>query len=245
LLALEKSKAVGRIIIRNKLGGIEGYGTGFMISPQIMITNAHVFPNEKIAAISEIEFNYQLDLSGKTSKSVVFSIKPNLLFGTSPEDKLDYTIVGVSAKSTAGKSITPFGYLPVSMQSPVFGMGQAVSIVQHPNGERKQMALRNNHITKIDLPYIIYTTDTLGGSSGSPIFNNDWEVGGLHHSGVPELNSKGQVMSVDGKVWVDWMGDQKVNWIANEGINMVDIIADIQKKKWTKKQKTMLKEVIE
>jgi V8-like Glu-specific endopeptidase len=33
-----------------------------------------------------------------------------------------------------------------------------------------------------------YITDTLPGSSGSPVFNDDWRIVALHHSGgnIPE-----------------------------------------------------------
>lgn len=240
LMALEKSKSVGRVLVKNNLGGLEGYGTGFLISKNVLMTNAHVLNNAKIAGYSEIEFNYEMDLAGRPTKSIVFSLQPDQLFATSPESKLDYTIVRVAPKSASGKSIDAFGYLPVSLDAPLFGQGQAVSIIQHPNGERKQMALRNNNITKVDSPFLIYTTDTMGGSSGSPIFNDAWEVGGIHHSGVAKLNSKGQVMSIDGKVWQEWMGDHKVDWIANEGITMTEIVKDIRKKKWSPKQKGLL-----
>ena len=31
--------------------------------------------------------------------------------------------------------------------------------------------------------YVQYMTDTNDGSSGSPVFNSDWEVVAIHHSG--------------------------------------------------------------
>lgn len=244
LMALEKAKSVGRVLVKNKLGGLEGYGTGFLIAENILMTNAHVLSDAKTAGFSEIEFNYQMDLAGKLTKSITFSLQPDILFATSPQDKLDYSIVSVAPKSTSGKTLDAYGYLPVSADSPVLSQGQPVSIIQHPNGEPKQMALRNNNVTKIDTPYVIYTTDTLGGSSGSPIFTDAWEVAGLHHSGVPKLNAKGQVMSTDGKVWQEWMGDHKVDWIANEGIAITEIVKDLSKKKWSTKQKPLLKSIL-
>jgi V8-like Glu-specific endopeptidase len=146
----------------------------------------------------------------------------------------------VNKKSEDGKLLSAFGFLPVTKEPATLSQGQAVSIIQHPNGRTKAIALRNNNITKVDGDLLMYTTDTLGGSSGSPIFNDAWDVAGLHHSGVPAMDSKGRILSIDGKVWQEWMGDNKVNWIANEGIQMASIVKDIIKRKLTEKQKALL-----
>src|SRR4030095_3616378 len=189
LLALEKAKSVGRILVKNELDGLEGYGTGFLIAPNILMTNHHVLPDTKTAQHSQVEFNYEMTVSGKPTKSVVFNLLPDTLYVTSPQEKFDFTIVAVNKKSEDGKLLSSFGFLPVTKEPATLSQGQAVSIIQHPNGERKQLALRNNNITKVDGDLLMYTTDTLGGSSGSPIFNDAWDVAGLHHSGVPAMDS--------------------------------------------------------
>jgi endonuclease G len=57
--------------------------------------------------------------------------------------------------------------------------------VQHPRGEKKQVALRENKIVDIPERFLHYAADTEPGSSGSPVFNDQWEVVGLHHASVP------------------------------------------------------------
>ena len=59
----------------------------------------------------------------------------------------------------------------------------ALNIVQHPAGEVKQIAIRRNDFVgplEGDANRFTYLTDTLPGSSGSPVFNDEWEVVGLH-----------------------------------------------------------------
>ena len=52
-----------------------------------------------------------------------------------------------------------------------------ISSVQHPDGKEKQIALRNNEIIDNDLPdALINQSDTAQGSSGAPVFNNEWQV---------------------------------------------------------------------
>ena len=58
-----------------------------------------------------------------------------------------------------------------------------VNIIQHPEGKMKQISLYHNIVTNTNERVVQYLTDTLKGSSGSPVFNSDWEVVALHHSG--------------------------------------------------------------
>jgi endonuclease G len=64
--------------------------------------------------------------------------------------------------------------------------GEYLTIIQHPSGGDKQIALRENQLLKIDTHTLWYRTDTSPGSSGSPVFNDVWQVVALHHSGVPK-----------------------------------------------------------
>ncbi|MFC8142403.1 trypsin-like serine peptidase [Streptomyces paradoxus] len=55
-------------------------------------------------------------------------------------------------------------------------MGEFVNIIQHPRGEPKQLSLRDNQIVDALERFLHYESDTREGSSGSPVFNDPWEV---------------------------------------------------------------------
>jgi V8-like Glu-specific endopeptidase len=65
-------------------------------------------------------------------------------------------------------------------------------IIQHPQGGPKQIALTANQVVNVYEHRLQYTTDTLPGSSGSPVFNDDWQVIAIHHAGGNLIsNSRG------------------------------------------------------
>ena len=63
--------------------------------------------------------------------------------------------------------------------------GYAVNIIQHPEGLPKRVAARSNLLKSATQSEMQYFGDTLGGSSGSPLFNDSWEVIGLHRASGP------------------------------------------------------------
>lgn len=63
--------------------------------------------------------------------------------------------------------------------------GDFVTIVQHPEGQKKQVTLRDNRIVDVFDEFLHYEADTQPGSSGSPVFNDQWELAALHHASVP------------------------------------------------------------
>lgn len=46
--------------------------------------------------------------------------------------------------------------------------------------------------------FLHYRTDTAPGSSGAPVFNDQWQVVALHRAGVWATNDAGQILAIDG-----------------------------------------------
>ena len=75
------------------------------------------------------------------------------------------------SKATSATS-AEFGWNGLSAAEGKLIVGEYVSIIQHPSGERKQLALRENQVVDVLDNFVHYRTDTSPGSSGSPVFND-------------------------------------------------------------------------
>ena len=109
-------------------------------------------------------------------------------------------------------------------------LGEYLNIIQHPNGEPKQVAVRENRLVARLDSFLHYETDTAPGSSGSPVFNDQWEVVALHHSGVPATDEQGRTLNLQGGLWSEDQGEQRVKWLANEGVRVSTICQELEKR---------------
>ncbi len=240
-MGLKRARAVGRVTINSPMGS--GYGTGFLIAPNLLMTNNHVLESAEDAANSFVEFDYELDEENRPRTATSFSFLPQKLFVTSPD--LDFTIVFVQEDSlSGGRKLSEFGIVPSIEQRGKLMQGNHVSIVQHPSGNRKSIALRNNMVTNLLDHFIHYETDTEPGSSGSPVFNDVWELVALHHSGVPRTDEQGRVLTKDGRVATNADDERDIDWIANEGVRLSSIIAFLKTADLSPEAQMMLKSIV-
>jgi V8-like Glu-specific endopeptidase len=186
-IGLIMSKSVARVVTNDSLG------TGFLVSNNYFMTNNHVIPDTETAKKSKIQFNYQQDKEHNLMQYNENELDPDNGFATSPKEENDWTLIKVK-----GDLNIQFGNLILSKKEA--HKNDFVNIIQHPGGEHKQIGLYHNVVAHTDERIIQYLTDTLPGSSGSPVFNSSWEVVALHHSGgwYPEPNSKQQVLRNEG-----------------------------------------------
>jgi endonuclease G len=211
------ARSVARIVIRSRPEVVEGFGTGFLVAPTLLMTNNHVLGDSTTALHSEAEFDFQVGLDGAVGPSVSFALEPGTFFFT--DAALDFTVVAVAAHA-GGRSLAEFGWNPLIEAEGKIILHELLNIVQHPNGEPKQLAARANRLVDVLEDFLHYETDTAPGSSGSPVFNDQWEVVGLHHSGVPRRDAEGRILSRAGVPWNRSMGEAAIDWIANEGVRV-------------------------
>jgi endonuclease G len=210
---LQRGAVAARAVARIDLGG-GSYGTGFLITPEVLITNNHVLPDAGTAARAHAHFHYEVDLSDAPVGPIVVELRPEKLFFTSSQNKLDFSVVAVDGSVP----LALYGCLPLIGGTGKVSEGEWLTIIQHPNGGRKQVCVRENKLIKRTDDMLWYTTDTEPGSSGSPVFNNDWFVVALHHAGVPETKDGVTQTAPDGSP----------KWIANEGVRVSRIVQTLR-----------------
>ena len=276
-------RAVGRVTLRENYAGLpagSGWGTGFLVSPSLLLTNNHVIWNKEFAKKVKIQFNYQLDFNGSPQAVDTYTTNPDNVFYTNAA--LDFTILRLNPRCRflySGDPIRPpyvfprdemyqsvIEYTPhpdspdpvppglepphpepptldpsvIRDPRPIRDIGrifpprrvcyppghswgfiqlrdtityttpQHVNIIQHPRGRHKEVALQENHLTHIYLTRVRYTTDTEPGSSGSPVFDNGWDLISIHHAAGERHPT------------------QTNTWINNEGMRIDKIVANLR-----------------
>lgn len=229
-VGLERARAVGLVEI---MGGAK-FGTGFLIGNGLMMTNNHVLPDLDRALDSEVVLDFEHNRIGARKTIERFSFEPERFFLTNEEH--DYSLIAVAPESDSGRPLAQFGYLPLLAEEGKIRIGDPVNIIQHPQGRMKTVVMHDSRFLHLDNEgeddrYCWYTSDTEPGSSGSPVFNNRWEVVALHHKSVPKMNARGQYLDLSGRVISKKRAEEQPEllvWIANEGVRVSRLVRSIQ-----------------
>jgi endonuclease G, mitochondrial len=234
------AKPVGRIHIDLGPRVGQGYATGFLIAPGILLTNHHVLRTIEYANAATVTFDAEDDLNGLPRPPKVFLLDPDALFVN--DETLDYCCVAVAETSTDGTSIRDFGFLRLFAGTGKIMREEFATIIQHPRGRQKQVAARNNRISvyvydselasdveKAENNFIYYATDTMAGSSGAPVFSDQWFVVALHRRGVPKLSRDGKHVLRRGRGYArEDDPDTVIQYEANEGVRVSRIMRSIR-----------------
>lgn len=177
--AVQASRSVGRVLFP----GNKGFATCFLIAPDIIMTNHHVFGKESDTEGVKIQFNYREVYGEGLVDPDEYTCDAARVFIT--DQPLDYTVVALSKEVSQ-----EWGYLSLQHQQTI-GQGDHIAIIQHPGGAPLQIAVRDNSAAFVDDNTIEYLTNTEYGSSGSPVFNDEWNVVALHSQRVEHPQKKG------------------------------------------------------
>lgn len=203
-------------------------GTGFLIQGSVFgeegllfITNAHVIsdalPRAILCADARITFEVEAD-SGMPPCLVLetlFSSEPGQLGSvTDAPGKLDVTICRLSRTPSDAQG------LPVAATIPWPSPRTKAFVVGHPRAGELQFSLQDSVLLDIcsQERLMHYRTPTDPGSSGSPVFNKNWDVVAVHHAGsqtCPRLSGAGFYEANEGitlhAIRLGWKGAQFVN----------------------------------
>ncbi len=204
------ARTVGRVAFRDG----RAQGSGFLIAPGLFLTNNHVLESAGACADFVVEFDYELDAFGRRREVSRFELNPNAFFIADDRDDLDYSLVAIGRRLDGPIAIESLGFSSISGANNKHALGEVANIVQHPDGRLKEVVLRENRLVSRLSHVLHYVADTEPGSSGSPVFNNEWQAIALHHWGEPFRQNQ----TPDGKT---------VPKYVNEGIRISAIVGEL------------------
>ena len=180
---LRTGDRLGRAVVKIQRGD-GAAGTGFLVAPGILLTNHHVLPDVATAASARAVANFEVSPPNDPSgRSHATPLDPDALFVTNAE--LDFTFCGVNG-------LDFLGVVPLNRNSLNIVAAEYVNIIQHPRGRPKEVALQDSQVVKADNVVVHYSCDTEPGSSGSPVFNNQWRLVALHHASIVTDDPQGR-----------------------------------------------------
>ncbi len=172
-VGLAKSGAVARV---RAAGGI---GTAFLVAPGVLLTNHHVaFDPDSAAAQEEqvvVWFNHQEPAPG--AHAIELLERTGIARPAEANREHDWALIRLAQ---------PVALPVIALRPPPrpLEVDDRVCIIQHPEGGPKKISVHKNRVCDVNAGagLVQYLTDTLGGSSGSPVFDARWDLVALHHA---------------------------------------------------------------
>ena len=209
---IERLAAIEGQICRVEIDGT-AKGTGFLVGPDIVITNHHVVAKADPDASIAVRFDYKIikdenDSYIQNAGTVVKAVDGWLLdsspysqvdlvkledkLGNPELDELDYALLQLSKKVgnlQVGKNPRlRRGWVNTKPDSWQADEGDLVFIFQHPKGEPMKLNFDTIDAYNDNRTRVRYKANTRKGSSGSPCFDRNWNLVALHHSGEKSDN---------------------------------------------------------
>ena len=200
-------------VCRIDAGG-DGKGTGILIGRDLVLTNYHVVESllkapataptwaarfdhkladdgSDVIAGRRVAFAKDWDVSHAPYSA--FDLEPDPKSGVPAADELDYALIRLAepiGDQPVGKNdaAAPRSWISLSAQSVDVDAPRMIAILQHPRARPMKLSIgmverlvRNTAGNRVR-----HGVPTEPGSSGSPLFDHDWNLIALHHSGDPD-----------------------------------------------------------
>ncbi len=205
---LQCAESVGKITDASG----EPWGTGFLIEGSLLhpdfgagpllVTNAHVCsPEPGVGKLLPGEAQAAFDVTKSVGGDDLVITGFECVW-SSPPGVCDVTFLRYTGVSAAIAKPIEVALLPEPVTE-----GAYVYVIGHPAGGGLKFSIRGNDLLAYDADQIRvhYTAPTEGGSSGSPVFTQAWQLMAVHHAGDSKMRR---------------LDDPATTYQANEGITI-------------------------
>ncbi|BCS35915.1 hypothetical protein TBR22_A51500 [Luteitalea sp. TBR-22] len=170
-------------------------GTGFLVGPDLVMTNRHVIEaladHDAPPIVARFDFKLSPDGS-RLREGETFALAPAWLVASSPVADLDFALLRLA--SAAG--LQPAGGTPdapprgwVTPAWRELEADETIFVIQHPQGDALKLA--SGRFDSREPTRLRYRVDTEPGSSGSPCFTAQLELVALHRGSAEGLANQG------------------------------------------------------
>jgi S1-C subfamily serine protease len=181
-------------------------GTGFLVRGKdlapglgdevLLLTNAHVIDDKAAGQNCLRSTQAVITFEAKSRDAVTRGVS---VVWTSPVSQLDATLVRLKDVPVEPD---PF---PLAADLPLVDGKQRVYVIGHPGGRSLSLSLQDNLLLGCENPLLHYRAPTEQGSSGSPVFNQQWDLIALHHAGstsMRRLSGQEGTYSANEGIWI-------------------------------------------
>jgi V8-like Glu-specific endopeptidase len=171
---VELAPTVCRLVVDVHGQGMQG--SGFRIAPDLLLTNWHVLHDDNGTRATTVtaEFGYEDDGKGGVLTPVPITCDVESIVSDQADD---WAVIRANVPL---RDAWPVVRLSAAVEPAI---STSAYIVQHPGGDRKRLGFVRNQVSSFDDRVLHYLTDTQQGSSGSPVFDAEGKLIGLHHAG--------------------------------------------------------------
>jgi S1-C subfamily serine protease len=200
----ERCRAVARV--ETELDADRGVGTGFLVrggdlkdsygDAPLLLTNAHVISGDpKVdAALRPGEAYVSFKALGKDSGLKRY--RPKSVVRTSPPDDLDFTLIELDGPVEGADPP------PLAAELPLPDGTARVYVIGYPYGGGLSFSINDNELLDGDDRLLHYRAPTEGGSSGSPVFNQNWNLIGIHHGVAARPDKTPGTYAANEGIWI-------------------------------------------
>ena len=181
------------------------WGTGFLVPPEwfpvqiarghaLFLTNAHIcsdMPEVCGTLPQEIrpeEYTVVFTDFSISRRSKSTSVRVVRQLWTSPPSQLDATLLEIESPPSYARPLSNMGTPPEPGSARGF-----VNTIGYPRGLQLRVSMHHNDVVDHRGPRLYYHTSTEPGSSGSPVFDLDWNLVAIHQGAYQQRQTNGGI----------------------------------------------------